>query len=162
MSSEVEIRHAGDRALLLIPADLGQLDTLRRLLLTDPPAGVVMEVVDAKDPGSRSELTSWLSNDYVPARVTEAASPVTSAMIFTPYRPTARVPRPIHELADAIGADGRRVTILWFLDVDPRQCWSYFTRECERIAAASVELVAPFVPSRMGTNRYEDELRDRT
>lgn len=56
-----------------------------------------------------------------------------------------------------------RLTLLWFLEADPRECWeSHFTdlgREVEESGLGKVELVAPFIPTIPGTDRYVAELR---
>ncbi len=56
-----------------------------------------------------------------------------------------------------------RLTLLWFLEADPRACWEpYFTGMAEEVGERGlgrVELVAPFIPTVPGTDRYVDELR---
>lgn len=56
-----------------------------------------------------------------------------------------------------------RLTLLWFLEADPRECWEgHFTGLDAAVAEGElgrVELVAPFVPTVPGTDRYVDELR---
>jgi hypothetical protein len=60
---------------------------------------------------------------------------------------------------------GTRLTLLWFLQRDPREpgVWAeHFTGLDTAVAAAGlgrVELVAPFVPTLPGTDTYVDELR---
>ncbi|MBR7674650.1 hypothetical protein KDA82_16810, partial [Streptomyces daliensis] len=56
-----------------------------------------------------------------------------------------------------------RLTLLWFLEQDPRECWeAWFTGLDEAVAGSGlgrVELVAPFLPTVPGTDTYVDELR---
>lgn len=56
-----------------------------------------------------------------------------------------------------------RLTLLWFLEQDPRECWDrHFTGLEETVAESGlgrVELLAPFVPTVPGTDRYVDRLR---
>ena len=63
---------------------------------------------------------------------------------------------------DIPGAE-RRITVIHFLDDDPRADWDrQFSRNGERVAASGLgrlELCAPFIPTLMGTDRYVDEQR---
>lgn len=58
---------------------------------------------------------------------------------------------------------GTRLTLLWFLQADPRECWATFLTGLDTAVGESglgrVELVAPFVPTVPGTDRYVDRLR---
>jgi hypothetical protein len=59
------------------------------------------------------------------------------------------------------------VTLLWFLEADPRECWErHFTGLDTEVAAGPglgrVELVAPFIPTIPGTDAYVAELRGAT
>ena len=57
----------------------------------------------------------------------------------------------------------RRLTLLWFLTQDPRESWNAFFREEGRILQQSgharLTLIAPFIPAKMGTDTYLDQLR---
>jgi hypothetical protein len=56
----------------------------------------------------------------------------------------------------------RRVTLLWFLERDPRTCWERFSGLGDHMDEGGhgrVELVAPFVPTVPGTERFVDQLR---
>ena len=63
---------------------------------------------------------------------------------------------------DIEGLD-RRLTLLWFTEVDPREIWvERFAGGGEDIASSGkgrVELAAPFIPTIPGTETYVDELR---
>jgi hypothetical protein len=56
-----------------------------------------------------------------------------------------------------------RLTLLWFLEADPRDCWEGYFADLETPVTESglgrVELVAPFIPTVPGTDRYVDQLR---
>ena len=58
-------------------------------------------------------------------------------------------------LCPICGAD-RNVTLLWFLQADPRTCWSKFVAHTGRYAdiGAKLILAAPFVPTIVGTDTY--------
>jgi hypothetical protein len=84
-------------------------------------------------------------------------------MVFTPHEPAPHQDEFWQRRLETLSNGGVRVTILWFLDRDPRECWNgLFDREVTNIGVRGigrVELVAPFIPSKMGTTAYEDELR---
>ncbi|MGW1926368.1 hypothetical protein ACWCQ0_45855, partial [Streptomyces massasporeus] len=55
-----------------------------------------------------------------------------------------------------------RLTLLWFLERDPRECWTEHFGDLESLgegAGGRVELVAPFIPTVPGTDLYVDQLR---
>jgi hypothetical protein len=58
---------------------------------------------------------------------------------------------------------GRRLTVLWFLETDPRSCWTdLLAGRGEAVARGGhgrVELMAPFIPTLPGTDTYVDQLR---
>lgn len=126
--------------------------------LHDPAPGLVLEILDT-GADRRPDLVAWLLEEHLPGRVT---GPVTSAMVFE-Y--DARVhaglkPRIRQALCEQAGGGGR-LTVLWFLDADPRECWEHFVDEPDAVAAGGrgrTSLLAPFVPARMGTNHLMDQL----
>ncbi|MEU5612473.1 hypothetical protein ACI2L4_01650 [Streptomyces sparsogenes] len=125
--------------------------------LDHPYAGLVLEVVDAESPERRAELLEWLRARHLPKRL--AGSP---AAMVTVFRPT---PLPLDRMSYVKQVEGvdTRLTLLWFLQRDPRDCWEgRFTGLDEDVARSGlgrVELVAPFIPTVPGTDRYVDELR---
>ncbi|WP_435854054.1 hypothetical protein [Streptomyces sparsogenes] len=125
--------------------------------LDHPYAGLVLEVVDAESPEHRAELLEWLRARHLPKRL--AGSP---AAMVTVFRPT---PLPLDRMSYVKQVEGvdTRLTLLWFLQRDPRDCWEErFTGLDEDVARSGlgrVELVAPFIPTVPGTDRYVDELR---
>jgi hypothetical protein len=75
------------------------------------------------------------------------------------------LPLPVDRMSYVKPVDGTdtRLTLLWFLQQDPRTCWDAFTGLDGEVAGAvpgaRVELVAPFLPTLPGTDAYVDELR---
>ncbi|MFH9422971.1 hypothetical protein [Streptomyces sp. NPDC017529] len=125
--------------------------------LDHPYAGLVLEVVDAPDPGGLAALLEWLRGERLPRRL--AGSPAAMVTVFTPVPlPGDRMP-----YVRQVEGVGTRLTLLWLLQEDPRACWApWFTGLDGEVAAAGlgrVELVAPFLPTVPGTDRYVDELR---
>ncbi|MEU4926523.1 hypothetical protein AB0G54_08455 [Streptomyces yokosukanensis] len=125
--------------------------------LDHPYAGLVLEVIDSESAAQRSELLHWLREDHLPRRL--AGSP---AALVTVFRPTPLPGDRMTYVKQVEGTD-TRLTLLWFLQTDPRECWAeHFTGFDEDVTAAGlgrVELVAPFVPTIPGTDTYVDRLR---
>ncbi|MFG2554043.1 hypothetical protein ACGFWF_29420 [Streptomyces sp. NPDC048581] len=125
--------------------------------LDHPYAGLVVEVIDADSPEQREELLEWLRARHLPRRL--AGSP---AAMVTIFRPT---PLPLDRMSYVKQVEGTdtRLTLLWFLEADPRECWEGHFTDLETAVGESglgrVELVAPFVPTVPGTDRYVAELR---
>ncbi|MET9862522.1 hypothetical protein ABZY93_25065 [Streptomyces smyrnaeus] len=125
--------------------------------LDHPYRGLVLQVVDAKSPGERAELLEWLRARHLPARL--KGSP---AAMVTVFRPT---PLPVDRMSYVKQVEGvdTRLTLLWFLQEDPRERWeACFTGLDETVAECGLgrtELVAPFVPTVPGTDTYVDQLR---
>jgi hypothetical protein len=128
--------------------------------LDHPYQGLVMEVLGTADAVPREELEAWLVAEYVPWVHRSPGSPVGGSVWFRPQ------PLPADKQPDAHDVPGtdRRLTVLHFLDTDPRAVWSsHFAGNGARIATAGVgamELAAPFLPVVFGTDKYVDELRD--
>ncbi|GAA1844260.1 hypothetical protein GCM10009836_24590 [Pseudonocardia ailaonensis] len=131
--------------------------------LVDPAPGLVLEAVDAPTAETRGELERWLLEEHLPAVTREPGSPVASAMVFRTEGPYPEMSAEVREMLGKVGAGGRRLTVLWFLTADPRDVWdTVFAGEQSRVETAGrgrVSLLAPFIPSRMGTNAYDDQLR---
>jgi len=122
-----------------------------------PYGGLVLQVVDAVEGVDREALWSWLRAEHLPEVL--GGSGVAMSVAFRP------MPLPADRqsfVADLPGLD-RRITLLWFTDGPPTDAWeASFAGEGDAVAAGrlgAVELVAPFVPTVPGTNRYVDELR---
>jgi hypothetical protein len=122
-------------------------------------AGVVMEVLDGTVEGGRDALDAWVRSDYLPWLHRSPDNPITATVWFAPQPlPADKMP----DVADIPGVD-RRLTLLHFLDTDPRLCWDiYFAGNGGLVAAGgagTLEFAAPFIPVEFGTDRYVDELR---
>ena len=119
----------------------------------------MVEVVDAPDAASRAVLEAWLLQDHLPAAIRK--SPAAMGVVFRPQ------PFPEGALSFVRKNDpsrgGRRLTVLWFLEADPRSCWNgLFTGEGKAVARGAhgrVEFMAPFIPTLHGTDTYVDQLR---
>ncbi|MFE9137031.1 hypothetical protein [Streptomyces sp. NPDC007355] len=143
--------------------------------LDHPYAGLVLQVVDTENPGRRAALLDRLVTRDLPHRL--AGSP---AAMVTIFRPTPLPGDRMTYVKQVEGVD-TRLTLLWFLDQDPRTCWTHHFADLESLgggdedgdagagegrgagtdrgAGVRVELVAPFIPTVPGTDRYVDELR---
>ncbi|MEU2514841.1 hypothetical protein [Streptomyces syringium] len=125
--------------------------------LDHPYAGLVLEVIDANGLREREELLRWLSVERLPERL--AGSP---AAMVTVFRPTPLPGDRMSYVPQVEGVD-TRLTLLWFLERDPRVCWEeHFAgggADVERTGLGRLELAAPFIPTVPGTDRYVDELR---
>jgi hypothetical protein len=125
--------------------------------LDHPYRGLVLEVIDAGSAEQRGELVEWLRSSQLPKQL--AGSP---AAMVTVFRPTPLPGDRMTYVKQVEGLD-TRLTLLWFLEEDPRERWQeHFGGLGEAVAGAGlgrVELVAPFIPTVVGTDRYVDELR---
>ncbi|QDY80994.1 hypothetical protein FQU76_13010 [Streptomyces qinzhouensis] len=126
--------------------------------LDHPYAGLVLEVVDAAGPERRDALLAWLRTRHLPERLRGSA-----AAMVTVFRPTPLPGDRMTYVKQVEGVD-TRLTLLWFLEEDPREDWERrYTGLCDAVAATGlgrVELVAPFIPTIPGTDRYVDRLRE--
>lgn len=131
------------------PRDLHALD--------HPYRGLVLEVLDAQEGDGRGELLEWLRAKELPRSL--AGSPAAMVLAFSP------TPLPVDRMSyvKQVEAVDRRLTLLWFLEADPRECWEdLFKGRGERVAQSALgklELSAPFIPTIPGTDTYVDELR---
>jgi hypothetical protein len=78
------------------------------------------------------------------------------------FQPTPLPADKMPYVKDVEGVDNR-LTLLWFTEGDPMQSWEAIFARSGELAAQSglgkVELVAPFIPTLPGTDKYVDELR---
>ncbi|WP_335937043.1 hypothetical protein [Streptomyces sp. PTD5-9] len=125
--------------------------------LDHPYRGLVLQVIDAEQPEMRGELLDWLRSCHLPDRL--EGSP---AAMVTVFRPTPLPGDRMSYVKQVEGLD-TRLTLLWFLQEDPRKCWDgHFTgldTAVGRSGLGRVELVAPFVPTVPGTDLYVEQLR---
>ena len=127
--------------------------------LINPYPGLVLEVLDAETPQARDGLERWLLESHLPARVRAPDSPAELAMVFRTTAPRTHAAKD----HDDVSNGGRRLSVLWFIDKDPHEVWApFFGGEGEIVAGGGkgqVSFVAPFLPSKMGTDMYVDQLR---
>jgi hypothetical protein len=121
-----------------------------------PYRGMVLEVIDAA-PGKRAELLAWLKAERVPAAL--AGSDTAMCLYFQPMPlPADKMPY----VKDVEGVDNR-LTLLWFTEAGPMASWDHiFAKSGDLVAKTGlgrVEVVAPFIPTLPGTDKYVDELR---
>ncbi|KND36547.1 hypothetical protein [Streptomyces acidiscabies] len=125
--------------------------------LDHPYQGLILEVIDAETPERRTDLLHWLRTRHLPRAL--KGSP---AALVTIFRPT---PLPVDRMAYVKQVEGTdtRLTLLWFLEQDPRDGWqdhyAGLGSRVEESGLGRVELVAPFIPTVPGTDRYVSELR---
>jgi hypothetical protein len=127
--------------------------------LNYPYKGVVCEFIHAHTDADRPELLSWLRDEHIPEVL--KGSSVAMCLTFVPmHYPEAIVSGGL--LKDHPDID-RRVTLLWFLDDEPADCWDASFANLGKVTEASgkgrVEFCAPFVPVIHGTDCFVDELR---
>jgi hypothetical protein len=135
--------------------------------LEHPYQGLVVEIIDAPaesaavseggDGPGVGRVLDWLRAERAPRVL--GPSGVAMGLYFTP------LPLPDNRMSYVRQVEGlgRRVTVLWFLETDPRQVWDDVfagaARDTERGGARRLELVAPFIPTLPGTETSVDELR---
>ncbi|MER7815188.1 hypothetical protein [Streptomyces sp. NPDC096153] len=127
--------------------------------LDHPYAGLVLEVVDAESPERRADLLEWLRSSELPRRLRPKRGAGSPAAMVTAFRPT---PLPLDRMTYVKQVEGvdTRLTLLWFLEQDPREGWEEHFAGLDMGELGRVELVAPFIPTVPGTDRYVDELRE--
>ncbi|WP_326808267.1 hypothetical protein OG533_16255 [Streptomyces sp. NBC_01186] len=125
--------------------------------LDHPYRGLVLQVVDAEGPEPRAELLEWLRTTHLPARLKNSP-----AAMVTVFRPTPLPGDRMTYVKQVEGVD-TRLTLLWFLQEDPRERWeACFTGLEEAVAESGLgatSFVAPFIPTVPGTDTYVDQLR---
>jgi hypothetical protein len=118
--------------------------------------GLVVEVIDAPEEGQLEAVVDYVRTVRAPLAFENG---VAMAVVFTP------IPLPEDRMSyvKQVEGLGKRVTVLWFTDGDPRESWNAaFAGAVEQSKEAGVgkaEFVAPFIPTAVGTNKYVDELR---
>ena len=126
------------------------------LALDHPYAGVVMLMIDRAPGVEAAALHDWYRDELL-ARLlpgSPAALCLCLQPVPLPNDAPAYVPRPQ-------GLE-RRSVFLYFLERDPRECWSaLFADQGARVAESGlgrVSFAAPFIPTIPGSDRYTDEL----
>ncbi len=130
--------------------------------LMDPAPGLVLALVDAPSAEDRPELERWLLDAYLPGFVSPDG-PASSAMVFRTNPPDPRLRPDVLAGLARVAGNGGRLTVLWFLDQHPSTRWGQtFQRAGDGIASGGrgeLTLIAPFIPSVMGTDTYADIIR---
>jgi hypothetical protein len=120
--------------------------------LDHPFNGLVVEVIDAGAEGGQA-LRSWLLDEHLPAVVPDSQAGLVVAFAPRPWPPGDL-------WFDAAPTPEGRIALLWFIDCDPRKCWSaLFGPEARAGRRGQTVFLAPFIPTVPGTDRYVDELR---
>lgn len=123
--------------------------------LMQPYKGLVVELVRATEGNDRDALDRWLTEEHLP---TVVQGPVA---VTTRFGPRPLPPDRLSHVPEPEGVE-TMVTLLHFLDVDPRECWDdrFATSEAALAAGAKGELAmqAAFIPTNQGTDDYVDEL----
>ncbi|WP_420000405.1 hypothetical protein [Streptomyces boninensis] len=125
--------------------------------LDHPYRGLVVQVIDASDAEQREELLEWLRAKHLPRRLAK-----TPTAMVTAFKPTPLPGDRMSYVKQVEGVDNR-LTLLWFLEADPREAWEAHYADLDagvtEAGLGRTELVAPFIPTVPGTDRYVDELR---
>ena len=118
--------------------------------------GCVWMIVERAEDESLDTFTSWLIGDFFPNRF--AGTSVAMATAFTPRPKEPWWPAAAPEVQGV----GRRVAVAAFIEADPREVWKEVFSPLAPALAASGHgralFVAPFIPTRPGTDTYTDEL----
>lgn len=130
--------------------------------LHDPSPGAVVQLIDVDDPADREDFARWLENDLLPAVQARSGGAVARTMVFRGASETTGMRESLRDLQRRSDNDGRRLVLVWFLDVAAQECWEDVFRplsaEIEATGRAAVEWMAPYLPARMGTDLHIDSL----
>ncbi|MDR5699101.1 hypothetical protein [Agromyces aerolatus] len=129
--------------------------------LMDPAPGLVLGLVDAPSAEARPGLERWLLDDHLPGSLARMGH-ASSAMVFRTNPPDPRLRPDVLAGLARVAGNGGRLTVLWFLDEEPSANWDgRFGGLGDELAAGGGELtlLAPFIPSVMGTDTYADVIR---
>ncbi len=123
--------------------------------LLQPYGGLVVELFDPAPGHDRRDVNAWLAERHLP---TVVGGPVPVSLRFDPR------PLPKDTFAHMRQVEGveQIVTVLHFLDGDPRDAWDdRFAATADTAASGKVATLAAqaaFVPTHHGTNDYVNEL----
>jgi len=124
-------------------------------------AGLAVAVLERAPGVSDAQLDDWLARDAAPGLLTGSAIAMGSTWVPHPMEgsPTRNAPM---DLGSPSGAGERRLQ-LFFLEKSPtsRGLWPRFKRYAARVRASGLAqplLVAPFLATEVGTDRYTDQL----
>lgn len=118
--------------------------------------GCVWMIVERADNEPLDTCAQWLLDDFFPSRF--AGTPVAIAAAFTPRPKEPWWPAAAPEVEGV----GSRIAVAAFVEDDPRRIWrDVFAPLTAALAATShgtALFVAPFIPTKPGTDAYVDEL----
>jgi hypothetical protein len=118
--------------------------------------GMVWTWVERRPAVALDALAQWLLREELPASLEKSA--LAMSLVFAPRPKPDWYPKAAPEVPGV----GERLLVVSFTEVDPRDCWgAAFAGEGARIDAAGrarTLLVAPFIPTVPGTDRYLDEI----
>lgn len=120
--------------------------------------GLVVAWFDARDGRPATELSDLLAVEAVPALLRD--SPIEIAAAWRP-RPEFRTARDAPMALGSVGGGEDRLCQLFFVDGDPRDALGplrEYTAAVEERGWADTRLVAPFLRTEVGTDRYADQL----
>ncbi len=117
-------------------------------------AGVVWTFLEREPSASLEQARDWVLGELPPLL---ADAPVAMTLSFTPLPKAPWWPKAAPEVPGV----GDRVVSAHFLEADPRDCWEPFAALGKHVEAAGLArtlLVAPFIPTNVGTDDYTDQL----
>jgi hypothetical protein len=126
------------------------------LTLAHQYPGAVWTFIE-RDPGTTlDEVRDWVLGEHAPLVLADA--PVASTLAFTPMPKASWWPAAAPEVPGV----GDRLVLVHFLETTPTECWDPCFAELgagiDASGKARTLLVAPFIPTVPGTDRYCDEL----
>lgn len=123
--------------------------------LIDPPAGLVVQVIDVPDASARDAIAQVLVNSFLPQQLAARGSGAHTALVFQGAADTRSMRPALQSLQRSADNDGHRLLVLWLLDAAPDTVWnSMFASLPDSVKSAglgSVSWLAPFLPATMGT-----------
>jgi len=110
-----------------------------------------------RDPATPLDaLRAWLLDEHLPAAF--AGTPVAMTLAFTPLPKADWWPKAAPEVPGV----GDRLMLVHFLETGAQECWAQcfagLGKTIDDSGRARTLMVAPFVPTVPGTDRYTDEL----
>ena len=122
--------------------------------------GLAVGVLERAAGASDAALDAWLERDALPKLL--AGGPIACTAVFVPHAtagsPTENAPM---DLGSPPGGPERRL-LLFFLDAEPQRAWEPlrgFAPTVDASGLARTLLLAPFLPTVVGTDTYTDQLR---
>lgn len=105
--------------------------------LDHPYAGLVLQAIDVEHADARPALLDWLRDTHLPERI--GGSPAAMVTVFSP----TPLPEDRMEYIRQVEGLGTRLTLLWFLQQDPRECWEAWFAGLEEAVAGESGVARP-------------------